>query len=136
MDQIRLVWWRCFHRCLASGCTGYDTGFLNPFPGETFLEQVQSPRQALNFKIVLPIACMSLVIDVFILILPIAAVSKLQLSLSRKLGIMATFLTGIMSVEPPSPSIALYRTERHLGHVSHHRSAYTTNGGSNAMLPI
>jgi len=47
-------------------------------------------------NLTLPIACMSLVLDVYILLLPITAVQKLQLPFRRKMGVMAIFLTGGM----------------------------------------
>lgn len=53
--------------------------FTAPAPGETLLQTAQSPRQVKVLDLALPIACMNLVLDLYILILPIAGVSKLQL---------------------------------------------------------
>lgn len=70
--------------------------FTVPAPGESFVKQMQSPRQAKALTSTLPIASMSLVLDVYILALPIAAVNQLQLSTKRKQGVIAIFLTGVM----------------------------------------
>lgn len=44
------------------------------------------------------VASGSLLLDVYILVLPIAGVSKLKLTMKRKLGAIAIFLTGGMWV--------------------------------------
>lgn len=67
-----------------------------PGPGQTFQEVVQSPRQDKANKMPIAIGSVSLALDVYILILPISGVSKLQLPLRRKIGVMAVFLTGLM----------------------------------------
>ena len=72
--------------------------FTVPAPGQTMQQAVQSPRQNRALSVTIPIACVSLVLDVYILVLPIAAVSQLQLSTRRKLGVIAVFMTGGMSV--------------------------------------
>jgi hypothetical protein len=70
--------------------------FTVPAPGEPWLKVGQSPRHVGAINLTLPIACMSLVLDVYILLLPITAVQKLQLPFRRKMGVMAIFLTGGM----------------------------------------
>lgn len=70
--------------------------FTVPAPGQTLQQTVQSPQQARIVPLTLPIAVMSLVLDVYILVLPIAGVSKLQLPIRRKLGVIAVFFTGVM----------------------------------------
>ena len=70
--------------------------FTVPTPGETLQQTVQSPRQARTVPLTIPIAAISLVLDVYILVLPIAGVSKLQLPIRRKLGVIAVFFTGVM----------------------------------------
>ena len=72
--------------------------YTAPAPGQSFLEAVTSPRMQGAFRLTLPIASMSLVLDVYILLLPIAAVSRLQLSKKRKFGVMIIFFTGSMWV--------------------------------------
>ena len=79
--------------------------FTAPAPGQTILEAVQSSRQIKALSTSLPVACMSFVLDVYILLLPIAGVSKLQLPLRRKLGVMAVFFTGLTYVFLHGPEI-------------------------------
>lgn len=67
-----------------------------PGPGRTFQEQFNSPRQAKMGSFVLPTVWINLVLDVYILVLPIAGVSKLQLPLKRKIGVLAIFMTGLV----------------------------------------
>lgn len=72
--------------------------FTAPAPGQTLEQSVQSPRQVRVLSLSIPIACMSLVLDVYILVLPIAGVAKLQLPTRTKVWVMAIFLTGLMCV--------------------------------------
>lgn len=67
-----------------------------PHPGQSFLEQLMSPRKEKSFEIAVPTASINLIFDVYIFILPIAGTSKLQLPLKRKLGVMAIFMTGLL----------------------------------------
>lgn len=70
--------------------------FTIPHPGQTLQQSVQSPRQAHELAVALPRACVNFVLDVYILILPIAGISRLQLPIKKKLGVIAIFLTGLM----------------------------------------
>lgn len=72
--------------------------FTVPSPGQTLAEHQQTPREAKATQVTIPVGSVGLAIDVFILILPIVGVSKLQLPLRRKIGVMAVFLTGLMYV--------------------------------------
>lgn len=67
-----------------------------PGPGQTLQQAQQSSRQNIANRMPIPIGSLSLALDVYILILPIAGVSKLQLPLRRKIGVIAVFLTGLM----------------------------------------
>ena len=67
-----------------------------PHPGQTLRQAFQSPRQAHNVAKSLPTACINLILDVYILLLPIAGVSKLQLPIRKKIGVIAVFLTGLL----------------------------------------
>ena len=69
--------------------------FTAPAPGETWLEAVYSPRQARVLELPIPIASISLALDIYILLLPIAVVNTLQLTPKKKVGLIAIFLTGI-----------------------------------------
>lgn len=69
--------------------------FTAPSPGETFQAVYAEPRYLRSVGLSYPTAGISLILDVFILILPIAGVSSLQLSASRKFGVMLVFMTGL-----------------------------------------
>jgi hypothetical protein len=70
--------------------------FTAPGPRQTWQEAFKNPREQGALKVTLPIASISLILDVYILVLPIAGVSKLQLQTRRKIGVMSVFLTGFM----------------------------------------
>ena len=67
-----------------------------PAPGETMLEQSRSSRNLGSLRLTLPLGFMGLILDLYILVLPIAGVSKLQLPTRKKIGVIAVFLTGLM----------------------------------------
>ena len=66
-----------------------------PGPGQTFLQTVESSRGTESVNMTIYVGSFSLTLDIYILVLPIAGVSKLQLPLRRKLGVIAVFLTGL-----------------------------------------
>ena len=72
--------------------------FISATPGrhETWTEQVQSPRQRLGLALGLAQACFGLVIDLYILVLPILGVTRLQMPTRRKVGIILIFMSAIM----------------------------------------
>ena len=70
--------------------------FATPFKGETWASHVDTRREQLDLKFSVPQSAVGLVIDVYILILPIVAVSKLQMAVRRKLAIMTVFATGLL----------------------------------------
>ena len=51
-------------------------------------------------KLAVPMGIVGVAIDIILLILPIRAVSKLQLPIKRKIGLILIFLTGISCVYP------------------------------------
>lgn len=69
---------------------------LTPKPGETWIETYFSATQQTVTKLAIFIAWVGLVIDLFLLILPSIAVYQLQLSNTRKFGIILIFSTGLM----------------------------------------
>lgn len=69
-----------------------------PDPKESWQQASQRPGHNAVLKATVGIACVGLALDIFILLLPIAGVSRLQLSRKRKIGVMAVFLTGAMCV--------------------------------------
>ena len=69
-----------------------------PTPGQSWQQASQRPGHEAILKATVGIACVGLVLDVYILVLPIAGVRQLQLSRKRKIGVIMVFLTGFLSV--------------------------------------
>ena len=69
-----------------------------PAPGQTWQESIQTARSVHSVTMSPYVSSGSLVLDVYILVLPIAGVSKLQLTIRRKMGVIVIFLTGLMLV--------------------------------------
>lgn len=67
-----------------------------PNPGQTWQEGYMNARYADSLNLPIPIAGGSLLLDVYIFVLPLIAVMKLRLSTRKKLGVMAVFATGLM----------------------------------------
>lgn len=66
--------------------------YSTPRPGELFM-----PRDTVKTTaIILPISIVGFIIDVIILVLPIAAVARLQATPKKKFAAMLVFLTGLM----------------------------------------
>ena len=70
--------------------------FATPAKGQTWLSYQMSSREYLVLHFSVPQSAVGLAIDVYILILPIAAVSKLQMAIRRKFGIITIFATGLL----------------------------------------
>ena len=68
----------------------------SPAPGETWQKAAHGNQGMLPEAV--RIACVGLVLDIYILLLPIAGVKQLQMSRKRKLGIIAVFSTGLLYV--------------------------------------
>ena len=66
----------------------------SPAPGESW--QKAAPKGHKTLRDTVWIASVGLVLDVYILLLPITGVSQLQMSRRRKLGVMMVFSTGLM----------------------------------------
>ena len=72
--------------------------FVTPHPGETWFEHFFSPEDLRSNSPPIIISSFGLVTDLFILILPIIAVSQLQLPTRRKIGVTLIFTTGLLYV--------------------------------------
>ncbi|KAJ2986021.1 hypothetical protein NUW58_g5231 [Xylaria curta] len=72
-----------------------------PNPGQTWQQGFMNQRYSQSFKWAIPVASGSLILDVYILVLPIIAILNLQLNTKKKLGFIAVFATGHV---PPPPS--------------------------------
>ena len=71
-----------------------------PRPGETWTELELSPRFQVSGKINVPMAVGGMIADVWLLILPLIAIYKLQLHQKRRIALTIMFSTGSMSVLP------------------------------------
>lgn len=70
----------------------YDT----PRHGETFLSHQLGPFGKQTLKLSVPLAAANVVIDLYILVVPIVAVQQLQMAKKRKIGLCLVFGTGSM----------------------------------------
>lgn len=67
-----------------------------PHKGETWLSHESDPIYRFDIKFSVPQSAVGLAIDIYILVLPIAAVSKLQMAVRRKFAIVTVFATGLL----------------------------------------
>ena len=66
-----------------------------PEHGQSWLEDFKTSRYSEFSKMAVPLGSVNLVFDVYIFVLPIAAVNRLQMSLRPKLAVSAMFLSGL-----------------------------------------
>ena len=78
------------------GMTVAQFTFGTPRPGETWYSHQQTQNETNSLKMSVPQSAVGLAIDLYILILPMMAVSKLQLPLRRKIGVALIFMTGLL----------------------------------------
>ena len=69
---------------------------ISPAPGETWQDTTHENQRMIPEAVW--IACVGLVLDIYILLLPIAGVKQLHMSRKRKLSIIAVFSTGLLYV--------------------------------------
>ena len=69
--------------------------FTTPEHGQSWLQDFESPRYSNAMKVAIPLTSLSLVFDIYIFVLPIAGVLRLQMSRRRKLAISAMFISGL-----------------------------------------
>lgn len=79
--------------------------FTSPAPGETWQESITSQRYAKMEAWIIPIASINLVIDMYILFLPIIPIVGLRLNAKKKLGVLSIFATGLLYVRTHCVSI-------------------------------
>lgn len=72
--------------------------FMTPRAGETFLTHWQTPFQHKIYHFSVPHSVVGAGIDLYILVLPIAAVLQLQLAIKQKIGIVLIYLAGSLYV--------------------------------------
>ena len=69
-----------------------------PRHGETLLSHEESNIERLIIVTGVPLAVFGLLVDLYIFVLPIIAVSRLQLPTRRRVGIILVFMTGLLQV--------------------------------------
>lgn len=69
-----------------------------PRSGESWVEVDFSPRLDIVTKVNVSIAAGGLIVDVWLLVLPLVAIYKLQLHGTRRIGLLIMFSTGLMLV--------------------------------------
>lgn len=82
----------------------------SPPPGKGWVESFATPRYLRTFKLTVPVSVFGLVSDIYILILPLIAISHLQLSKAKKIGVTAMFSTGFICCM--ASSVTLYFQHR------------------------
>lgn len=112
-----LIWMR---RCVYFGLTIVWLWYVasgiaqiiitTPPPGKGWIESFASPRYLQTFKLTVPTSSFALASDVYILILPLVAISHLRLSANKKMGVAAMFSTGFMCC--CASSVTLYFQHR------------------------
>ena len=65
-----------------------------PPPGHSWLENWETSRDSIGKRLSIPLAILALVSDIYIIILPISGVLRLQLSRKRKFGLSMLFMAG------------------------------------------
>lgn len=66
----------------------------SPWPGESLLEDILSWHYLKFTQLSIPTGVVGMLVDWYLLILPIPAVWTLQMSTSKKLGVLIIFMTG------------------------------------------
>ncbi|KAE8168175.1 hypothetical protein BDV40DRAFT_294723 [Aspergillus tamarii] len=79
--------------------------YTSPAPGQTWAEGFVSTRYSEILKWTVPIASGSLIIDLYILILPMAPIWNLQMDFKKRVGVMVVFGTGLLACVASSLSI-------------------------------
>lgn len=66
----------------------------SPWPGESFLEGILSWHYFKFADFSVPTGVIGILVDWYLLVLPIPAVLTLQMSMAKKLGVLVVFMTG------------------------------------------
>lgn len=70
--------------------------FVTPRSGETYITHLTTSLQHDESVMSVPFAAISMVIDLYILVLPIVGVWQLQLPTRQKFAVAVVFMTGAM----------------------------------------
>lgn len=68
--------------------------FISPWPNESLIQCITSWHVGYFAKFTPPLGVINILFDFYVLILPIPAILALQLSTSKKIGVLLIFLTG------------------------------------------
>lgn len=68
----------------------------SPKPGETWPEVEILPQVTTANRFAVPVAAGGMMVDVWLFVLPLVAVHKLQLHKTRRVGLTVIFSTGLM----------------------------------------
>ena len=68
---------------------------ITPRKGQSFASVARSPAELKSLVLSIPVSCVGLGTDLYLLFLPVAAVLQLQLPTRRKVGVIMIFMTGI-----------------------------------------
>lgn len=68
----------------------------SPWPGESMLDAILSWHYAAFSRFSIAIGVVGMCVDIYLLILPIKAVSTLNMRLGKKIGLSIVFLTGTL----------------------------------------
>ena len=66
----------------------------SPWPGESFIDDILSWHYLEFAQFSIPTGVIGTLVDWYLLVLPIPAVLNLQISTTRKLGVLVVFMTG------------------------------------------
>ncbi|KAJ4305905.1 hypothetical protein N0V90_001438 [Kalmusia sp. IMI 367209] len=91
---------------IVGACYYYITVCL----GKGWVESFATPRYLQTFKLTVPTSSFALVSDLYVLMLPLVAISHLQLSTNKKVGVAAMFSTGLVCC--CASSVTLYFQHR------------------------
>ncbi|RAK98109.1 uncharacterized protein BO80DRAFT_314497, partial [Aspergillus ibericus CBS 121593] len=79
--------------------------YISPAPGQSWRDSFVSTRFNHCLQTSIPIAVWSLVLDLYILLLPMVPIWNLQMKLTKRLGVMAVLATGLIACVASSLSI-------------------------------
>ncbi|KAI9924228.1 hypothetical protein ASPWEDRAFT_42662 [Aspergillus wentii DTO 134E9] len=93
--------------------------FTAPAPGQSWQDSFSSNRYRRSLNTTIPIAAGSLVLDIYIFILPVACIWPLNMTMNKKFGVLAVFATGLAACV--ASSLSIYFKD----HLDHHQDDYT-----------
>ncbi|PYI08310.1 hypothetical protein BO78DRAFT_441673 [Aspergillus sclerotiicarbonarius CBS 121057] len=79
--------------------------YISPAPGQSWQDAFVSTRYNHSLQVSIPIAVWSLILDLYILLLPMVPIWNLQMKLTKRLGVMAVLATGLIACVASSLSI-------------------------------